>query len=204
MSSLPRATVHLENIVANWRTLAALNPKTTTSAVVKANAYGLGAAKVAPALAKAGCDTFFVAYPEEGAVVREAIGPGPAIFVLNGPSHSTVELFRAQKLTAVLSSEAHVALWAETGGLPCALHFDTGMNRLGLPKGQPRQFGRLLSRTGLWLPADPAGHCPLWRLHPAGAGQTGAGRDPRSGNPECLPGKGRRNRRLRRAVHGAV
>jgi len=135
MSSLPRATVHLENIVANWRTLAALNPKTTTSAVVKANAYGLGAAKVAPALAKAGCDTFFVAYPEEGAVVREAIGPGPAIFVLNGPSHSTVELFRAQKLTAVLSSEAHVALWAETGGLPCALHFDTGMNRLGLPKG---------------------------------------------------------------------
>ena len=132
MSSLPRATVHLANIVANWRTMAALQPQAKTAGVVKADAYGLGAAQVAPALAKAGCDTFFVAYTEEGAVVRKAVGPGPAIFVLNGPIRADIEAYRFHDLTAVLNSDAHVALWAEAGGLPCALHFDTGMNRLGL------------------------------------------------------------------------
>ena len=133
MSSQPRAIVHLENIVANWRTMAALNPKSTTAAVVKANAYGLGADRVTATLAAAGCDTFFVAYPEEGAVVRKAVGTGPAIFILNGPAPSTMHLFRTHGLTAVLSSEAHVALWADARDVPCALHFDTGMNRLGLP-----------------------------------------------------------------------
>ncbi|MEZ6001488.1 alanine racemase [Hyphomonas sp.] len=133
MSSQPRATVHLNNIVANWRTLAGLNPKANTAAVVKANAYGLGAERVSSALMAAGCDTFFVAYPEEGAAVRKAVGPAPAIFVLNGPSSSTMHLFHAHALTAVLNSQVQIRLWADAQGLPCALHFDTGMNRLGLP-----------------------------------------------------------------------
>ena len=132
MSSLPRASVHLANIAENWRTMAGLHPRAKTAGVVKANAYGLGADKVAPALAKAGCDTFFVAYPEEGVTVRKAVGPGPAIFVLNGPTRADMALYRGSDLTAVLSSEAHADLWAGAGGLPCALHFDTGMNRLGL------------------------------------------------------------------------
>ena len=132
MSSLPRATVHLANIVANWRTMAGLHPRANTAGVVKADAYGLGAAEVAQALAKAGCDTFFVAYAEEGAKVRKAVGPGPAIFVLNGPTRADIEAYRFHDLTAVLSSEAHVAIRGEAPGLPCALHFDTGMNRLGL------------------------------------------------------------------------
>jgi alanine racemase len=144
MSSQPRATVHLNNIVANWRTLAGLNPKSRTSAVVKADAYGLGADRVAPALAAAGCDTFFVAYPEEGAVVRKAIGPGPAIYILNGPSSSTMHQFHTHALTAVLSSEAHAHLWADAAGLPCALHFDTGMNRLGLPASMLESSGDAL------------------------------------------------------------
>ena len=133
MSSQPRATVHLEHIVANWRTLAALNPTTNTGAVVKANAYGLGADRVAPALSGAGCDTFFVAYAEEGAIVRKAVGPEPAIFVLNGPARTSLHLYPAHGLTAVLNGQAQIDLWAEMAGQSCALHFDTGMNRLGLP-----------------------------------------------------------------------
>ncbi|WP_273185462.1 alanine racemase [Hyphomonas adhaerens] len=133
MSSEPRATVHLSHIVANWRTLAGLNPKADTAAVVKANAYGLGAERVSAALSAAGCETFFVAYPEEGAIVRKAVGAKPAIFVLNGPAPSTMHLFHANALTAVLNSDAQIRLWADAANLPCALHFDTGMNRLGLP-----------------------------------------------------------------------
>ena len=59
-------TVDLDAVVANWKTLAARVAPAKTSAVVKADAYGLGMARVAPALAQAGCDTFFVALPEIG------------------------------------------------------------------------------------------------------------------------------------------
>lgn len=144
MSSLPRATVHLDNIVANWRTLAALHPKANTSAVLKANAYGLGTERVAAALASAGCDTFFVAYPEEGAVVRKAVGPDPSIFILNGPAPASMHLFHAHSLIAVLNSPAQIRLWSDAGNSPCALHFNTGINRLGLPASMPQTDGDAL------------------------------------------------------------
>lgn len=132
MSQMPRATVMTGNIADNWRTLDALHPGATTSAVVKADAYGMGAARVARALRIAGCQTFFVAYAEEGLVVRKAAGKAARIFVLNGPVRGEMSAYRDADLTAVLSSEAHVKLWANAPKGSCALHFDTGMNRLGL------------------------------------------------------------------------
>ena len=59
-------TIDLEAIIDNWR---ALDGMTTceTAAVLKADAYGLGADRVGPALAAAGARTFFVALAEEGA-----------------------------------------------------------------------------------------------------------------------------------------
>ena len=130
---MPRATVMTGNIADNWRTLDALHPSATTAAVVKADAYGLGAARVARALRIAGCQTFFVAYAEEGLIVRKAAGKAARIFVLNGPVRGEMSAYRDADLTAVLSSEAHVKLWANAPKGSCALHFDTGMNRLGLP-----------------------------------------------------------------------
>ena len=46
--------VDLGSVVANWRTLGALHPSGPVAGVVKANAYGLGADRVAPALFAAG------------------------------------------------------------------------------------------------------------------------------------------------------
>ncbi len=133
MSFLPRATVMIDNITANWRTLDALHPGATTAAVVKADAYGLGAVKVARALRLAGCNTFFVAYVEEGVALRKAIGKGPRIFVLNGPMRTELAAYRDSDLTAVISSEMQLKLWSSSPRATCALHVDTGMNRLGLP-----------------------------------------------------------------------
>jgi len=56
-----RLTVRLPAIVANYRTYRRMTGPASVAAVVKADAYGLGADKVAPALAEAGCDCFFVA-----------------------------------------------------------------------------------------------------------------------------------------------
>jgi alanine racemase len=59
--------IDLAAIAGNWRRLAALlRPGASCAAVVKADAYGLGMAAVAPVLAAAGCSLFFVATLDEG------------------------------------------------------------------------------------------------------------------------------------------
>jgi alanine racemase len=77
--------IDLDAVLANWRALdAASGPACETAAVVKADAYGLGAGRVAPALARAGVRRFFVALAEEGAALRQTLGEAVEIFVLSG------------------------------------------------------------------------------------------------------------------------
>ena len=72
-----RLTIDLDAIAANWRALDALSGSAVeTAAVVKADAYGLGAGRVGPALRGAGVRSFFVALAEEGASLRDALGIG--------------------------------------------------------------------------------------------------------------------------------
>lgn len=138
-------TVDLEALADNWRTMARLSEPAEAAAAVKADAYGLGAAEVVPALVDAGCRRFFVALPHEGAVVRRT-APAAEIYVLSGPlSGETGGYFRAHRLTPVLNSIQDAALWEAEGWdgnqqLPAALHVDTGMNRLGMSLAEARQF----------------------------------------------------------------
>jgi len=81
--------IDLGGIVANWRLLAQKAAPAICAAVVKANAYGLGAAAVARALTAAGCRLFFVATLDEAIVLREAIDDTAEIAVLNGPLPGT-------------------------------------------------------------------------------------------------------------------
>src|SRR5512141_1702532 len=54
-------TVDLGAIEANWRALSRRAMPAECSAVIKADGYGCGIEKVAVALTRAGCRTFFVA-----------------------------------------------------------------------------------------------------------------------------------------------
>jgi len=144
----PRLDIDLSAVAANYRRLAAAAPAAEPAAVVKCDAYGLGATPVARTLiAEAGCRTFFVAYSEEGAALRSALGDEPAIYVFNGPFPETIAVHRAHRLTPVLNSLEQARLWAEAApGAPAALHVDTGMNRLGLPANDvaaARSIGKL-------------------------------------------------------------
>jgi alanine racemase len=126
-------TIDLGAIAANYRRFVALAPRAEISAVVKADAYGLGAAPIVRALSKVGCETFFVAHPEEGAALRPALDGAAKIFVLHGYEAHAARLFRDNALIPVLSSAQQVQAFRDSGlGLPCAIHFDTGMSRLGL------------------------------------------------------------------------
>ncbi|QTL06027.1 alanine racemase [Aquabacter sp. L1I39] len=129
-------TIDLDALADNWRALARLAAPAECSAVVKANAYGLGIAHAAPALWQAGARTFFVALLEEGVRLR-AVLPEATIYVLGGLLPGTEAAFEACNLRPVLGSLPEIADWAahvRTLGAerPAAIHVDTGMNRLGI------------------------------------------------------------------------
>lgn len=131
--SLPHAgrlTIDLDALVANYRLLTARAAPAETAAVVKANAYGCGIEIVVPALLKAGCRTFFVAHLAEAARVR-AVTPDAAIYVLNGLPVGAAAKFAELQARPAIGSADEFAEWQAAGGGPCALHIDTGMNRLG-------------------------------------------------------------------------
>jgi alanine racemase len=105
-------------------------------AVVKADAYGLGMAHVAPALARVGCKTFFVATLSEAKDLR-ALLPDATIYVFGGLIENTARIYREFGLRPVLNSTVEIEEWAAfcqaaRTKLPAAVHIDSGMNRLGL------------------------------------------------------------------------
>lgn len=130
--ALAQLTIDLDAIRANWRALDRMS-RATTGAVVKANAYGLGLKPVARALAAEGARSFFVALAEEGAALREVLGPGPAIHVFSGHMEGDAPLLRAHDLIPMINSpeqmQRHAAALAGHG---FGLQLDTGMSRLGV------------------------------------------------------------------------
>lgn len=129
-------TIDLSALAANYWRLAELCAPAECAAVVKADAYGLGMAACAPALARAGCRTFFVATPAEARDLRGLL-PEATIYVFDGLLAGTAPILHAHALRPVLNSVAEIKEWAAfcaTAGarLPAAIHIDTGMNRLGL------------------------------------------------------------------------
>lgn len=125
-------TIDLMSIRANWRALSALSAG-VTGAVVKANGYGLDAARVSRALAQEGARHFFVAVAEEGAVVRRALGPGPKIYVFSGHMENDTSLIREHQLTPMINSVDQLLRHVDAmPNVEFGVQLDSGMNRLGL------------------------------------------------------------------------
>ncbi len=127
-------TIDLSAIIANWRALDALSgPNVETAAVIKADAYGLGAATVGPALAAAGVKRFFVAQAEEAVALRAALGPAPEIYNFSGYMQGDDAAITEHGMIPVLNSAEQVKAFSKThAGRPCGVQLDTGMNRLGM------------------------------------------------------------------------
>ncbi|WP_207771008.1 alanine racemase [Kumtagia ephedrae] len=131
-------TIDLGAIRANYRLLRDRLGGKRCAAVVKADAYGLGADRVAPGLADEGCDSFFVAHVGEGIVLRKILGAAPDIHVLNGLPPGAEEACIAAGLVPVINSAAQLAAWRGKAAacgriLPAAVQVDSGMARLGMP-----------------------------------------------------------------------
>lgn len=128
-----RLTLDTDALVANWRTLDMLSGSASAGAAVKADAYGLGARRVAATLYAAGCREFFVAHWSEAADLLDLLPPA-AIAVLHGPqSPADADFARQTGVRPVINSLHQARIWQEAGGGTCDLMVDTGINRLGLP-----------------------------------------------------------------------
>lgn len=175
-------TVDLDVIVSNWLLLKSrLAPATECAAVVKADAYGLGTERVAPALAAAGCRSFFVASIDEGISLRSYL-PDACIYVLCGPYEKSEPLFVAANLIPVLNDLQQIERWQISApGLPAALHLDTGMARLGLSfsdLARAESFHPILVMSHLACADTPA--------HPLNAMQLSCFRTLRAGFPSSI------------------
>jgi alanine racemase len=163
--------INLTNLAANYERLAK-RTEAECAAVVCADAYGCGIGPIAGALAKTGCNTFFVSDLAEARSVR-AVAPQATIYVLNGFYSGTGPIFADINARPVINSAIELAEWdvfagaqAWTGG--CALNVDIADSGLGLsleeatafaPRVQSLDHGiaLLMSRFDPTAAADHAG-----------------------------------------------
>lgn len=129
-------SVNLKAIANNYNLFREkVGNKCRVSGVVKANAYGLGIEKIWATLENQNCPSYFVATLDEAIQLRGMTRK--PIAMLNGLYKGAEDYYVHENITPVLNSLDNVHQWAKVASgrgiqLPAIIHFDTGMNRLGL------------------------------------------------------------------------
>ncbi|WP_158942020.1 alanine racemase [Granulicella sp. S190] len=138
-----------ERLTGNYRLLqSAAGGGVAVLAVVKANAYGHGAAICAPVLARAGAEWLGVTDVTEGVAVREALAAAgivherqPRILVMSGLLREDCEDMIRCGLTPVVWQREQMEWLADAAArygdeaMPVHLEVDTGMARQGVTPG---------------------------------------------------------------------
>ncbi len=131
--------INLKSLSENYLKIKKkVNKNCLVAATVKSNAYGLGVNKVLPALIKSKCKHFFVASTDEAIEIRK-INKKIEVFILNGLVLDNFNIISKYKLIPVINDlkqlrkiERYQSKFNKK--LKIAIHFDTGMSRLGLDK----------------------------------------------------------------------
>jgi alanine racemase len=147
------AEISLKAIQRNLKVVRKqIGPKPKILAVVKSNAYGLGAVPVSKALEKAGADWFGVTCTNEGIELRES-GIRKRVLVLTGFWPGEEKRLIQNRLTAVVTRLDDVRLLeraakgfrGKSARVPFHLKINTGMNRLGISADEVDAFVKALS-----------------------------------------------------------
>lgn len=135
MNSCGRILIDLNAVERNWLLLKTLlKPDCELGAVVKDDAYGLGAREVSRALYNSGCRTFFFIAAEEAQPILADLPADIRVILLGGFRLGTELFYQDQRLIPVIHSHESLSRWLEfpeSVTRPCILKFDTGMSRLG-------------------------------------------------------------------------
>ncbi|EJC75479.1 alanine racemase [Rhizobium leguminosarum bv. trifolii WSM2012] len=141
--------IDLAALGRNYRKLVSMLTPVRAGAVVKADAYGLGAERVASTLYGEGCRHFFVAQFVEAVRLRPTLANDAQVFVLNGLQPGNEIACAERGIVPVLNSLAQWRQWSATARmlkrcLPAVLQFDTGMSRLGFPREERAELAAAL------------------------------------------------------------
>ena len=141
--------VDLAALARNVEAVRALAPHAEILAVVKANAYGHGAAVIAKALERQRVKMLAVALIEEGIELRNA-GVRAPILVLGGSYEGGYELLVAHQLTPTVFRPEHLqglGRAARKAGITVDVHLkvDSGMGRIGVLPEELNSFLDLFS-----------------------------------------------------------
>lgn len=114
-----------------------------TAAVIKADGYGLGVDKVLATLENQNCPFYYVATLEEALHVRSLTKKPVAVF--GGLYPECEDAYIHENIIPVLNSLEQTKRWQAAAAnhdipLPAIIHFDTGMNRLGLDEKETKKL----------------------------------------------------------------
>ncbi len=146
--------VDLESIRRNVKLFAArLGTGVEIMAVVKADAYGHGAVRVAGAALEAGASRLGVALVEEAEQLRQAGLDGPLHLLFEPPPASAERVVELGLIPSVYSLRYAEALAAEAKrqGVRLQVHIklDTGMHRVGVAPRKLLELARSLAFSGV-------------------------------------------------------
>lgn len=146
-------TIDLGALRRNYAKLSSTLAPSRAAAVVKADAYGLGASEVSRALYAQGCRHFFVAHFIEAVRLRPHLPKDVQVFVLNGLQPGNEIACAEGGLIPVINSLEQLRRWAAAAKtvkstLPAVLQFDTGMSRLGIPLEERTELAASLREHG--------------------------------------------------------
>lgn len=153
-----RAEISRTRLLANWNLLRAAAPaEAELVAVVKANAYGHGAAICAPILAEAGAAWFGVTCVEEAVALRN-VRPTARILVMSGLWRGEAEMVIQHQLSPQVWEPLHFDLLEEAArklqspaqSVRVQLEIDSGMSRQGV-----RSFDQLKTLLSRITPDSP-------------------------------------------------
>ena len=162
----PTLEINLGCLLENFLTLQKLSKPSVAAAVVKDDAYGLGAKQVVELLYKyADCRHFFVAHAIEG----EKIAPfadKAVIYVLQGMGQDNLEIFKQNpQLVPVINCPEAFEFWKQNrlDKRQPVIHIETGLNRLGFRENEltalsaedKNEFSYVMSHLAC---ADEQGH----------------------------------------------
>ncbi|MCV6599482.1 MAG: alanine racemase [Alphaproteobacteria bacterium] len=108
--------------------------KAKISAVIKANAYGVGGQKIAPLLYQEGIRDFFVAHFKEAKNIKRSLKFKKAnIYILYDFAEDNYKNIIRKAFIPVLNTPEDIILWHKVAkNKPCVIHLDTGLSRLGI------------------------------------------------------------------------
>jgi len=147
------AEISLQAILRNLQVIRRhIGPKPKILAVVKSNAYGLGAVPISKALQKAGVEWFGVTCANEGIELREA-GIRKRILILTGFWPGEEKRLIQNRLTPTVTrlqdvsdlERAAKSVRDLRAPVPFHVKINTGMNRLGISPGEIEAFASALA-----------------------------------------------------------